>query len=46
MSSALQRCLEEFRSSSKVHADKKNGRITLSTKEFEDDDHASDWLGS
>ena len=25
----------------KVHSDKKNGRITLSTKEFEDDMHAS-----
>jgi len=26
-----------------VHADKKNGRITLSTKEFEDDDHMG-WM--
>ena len=25
----------------KVHADTENGRITLSTKEFEDDDHVS-----
>ena len=25
----------------KVHADKENGRITLSTKEFEDDFHVS-----
>merc|ERR1712056_172473 len=26
-----------------VHADKSNGRITLSTKEFEDDDHMG-WM--
>jgi len=27
-----------------IHTDKKNGRITLSTKEFEDDDHVG-WMG-
>ena len=35
-------CMQtESKSVAKVHADKENGRITLSTKEFEDDFHVS-----
>ena len=32
------------RTKAEVHADKENGRITLSTKEFEDDDHVGETL--